>query len=393
MELNAKQKVGLDTALFRYNHGLGYTVISGYAGTGKSTLVKFIVSALHIPEEEIVYCAYTGKACKVLQQKGNNNVLTLHKLLYTFQALPDGTYIQKPKAKLDYHFIIVDECSMLPQEMVDLLLKYMDTYIIFLGDPFQLPPPAGEENNLLANSHVFLDEIMRQALDNEIIKFSMDIREGRELPDHYDGENVKIYKKDQLTTKHLEWADQILCATNAMRQSVNNQMRDLNGLTGEPQVGDKIICLKNNWDIFDDDGNALVNGTIGTIDSIETKFFPVYKYFKIPNNKVPYYQINLTTEEGTHFNVCADINLFSTGTPYLNDKQRYMLSRHKMFQNTPLPNSFAYAYAVTGWKAQGGEWGKVLVLEEPFPYDKLEHQRFLYTAITRATNKVVIIKK
>ena len=46
MELTEKQKVGLDTALFRYNHGLGYTVISGYAGTGKSTLVKFIVSAL-----------------------------------------------------------------------------------------------------------------------------------------------------------------------------------------------------------------------------------------------------------------------------------------------------------------------------------------------------------
>ena len=130
MELTEKQKVGLDTALFRYNHGLGYTVIAGYAGTGKSTLVKFIVSALHIPEDDIVYCAYTGKACKVLQQKGNNNVLTLHKLLYTFQALPDGTYIQKPKTKLDYHFIIVDECSMLPQEMVDLLLKYMDTYII-----------------------------------------------------------------------------------------------------------------------------------------------------------------------------------------------------------------------------------------------------------------------
>ena len=70
-----------------------------------------------------------------------------------------------------------------------------------------------------------------------------------------------------------------------------------------------------------------------------------------------------------------------------------MLSRHKMFQNTPLPNSFAYAYAITTHKAQGGEWNKVLVLEEPFPYDKVEHARWMYTAITRAADKVVIIKK
>ena len=53
----------------------------------------------------------------------------------------------------------------------------------------------------------------------------------------------------------------------------------------------------------------------------------------------------------------------------------------------------AFAYAITGWKAQGGEWGKVLVIEESFPFDPVEHRKFLYTAITRATDKVILIRK
>lgn len=62
MELTTKQEQGLKTALSRYSLGMPYTVISGYAGTGKSTLVNFIVSALNIYEDDVAYIAYTGKA-------------------------------------------------------------------------------------------------------------------------------------------------------------------------------------------------------------------------------------------------------------------------------------------------------------------------------------------
>lgn len=362
-------------------------------GTGKTTLVKHIIEALKVPEDKIVYCAYTGKACKVLQQKGNTNVLTLHKLLYSFRPNPDGTYSHFVKQKLDYNFIVVDECSMIPQSMVDTLLKYPDTYIIFLGDPFQLPPPKGDDNTLLNNPHVFLDEIMRQALDNEIIKFSMDIREGKALPTHYDGTNLKIYSKDELTITKMKWADQILCATNATRTSINNQLRSAYGIEGDPKVGDKIICLKNNWEIFDNNDNALVNGTIGTIDSIKYSTFRVPRTFHVTDNQVPYYSIDMTTEEGTHFSLRADVHLFSGNTPHLDSKQVYAISRYKPLRKEPLPNQMAFAYAITGWKAQGGEWGKVLVIEENFPFDPVEHRKFLYTAITRATDKVILIRK
>ena len=62
MELTAQQLKGLDIAVQRYRQGERYTVISGYAGSGKSTLVKFLVAALDIPEEDIVYACFTGKA-------------------------------------------------------------------------------------------------------------------------------------------------------------------------------------------------------------------------------------------------------------------------------------------------------------------------------------------
>ena len=57
-----------------------------------------------------------------------------------------------------------------------------------------------------------------------------------------------------------------------------------------------------------------------------------------------------------------------------------------------IPKEFAYGYAITCWKAQGSEWNKVLILEEAFPYDKMTHQKFLYTAITRAAEKVVLLR-
>lgn len=64
-----------------------------------------------------------------------------------------------------------------------------------------------------------------------------------------------------------------------------------------------------------------------------------------------------------------------------------------IFFKDKIPNQFTYGYAITGWKAQGSEWDKVLVIEEDFPYNEVEHQKFLYTCATRAISKLVIIRK
>ena len=176
MELTNKQEEGLKTALERYKNGEKYTTISGYAGTGKSTLVKFIISALDVEESKVAYAAYTGKAAEVLRKKGNPNAMTLHRLLYDSIPRPAGGFYRKPKTKLDYTIVVVDEVSMVPKSMIDLLLAHK-VYVIFLGDPFQLPQiDKKEAHTLLDKPHIFLDEVMRQAAESDILQPTMKMR-------------------------------------------------------------------------------------------------------------------------------------------------------------------------------------------------------------------------
>ena len=246
MELTAKQKQGLEIAVERYKNRQRYTVISGYAGTGKSTLVKFIIAALPDidPEKDVVYTSFTGKATQVLQNKGNRNTLTLHKLLYESHPRPDGTFFRRPVPAIPYKIVVVDEISMAPKTLIEQLAKY-NVYVLCLGDPFQLPPvDKNEDNHLLDHPHIFLDEIMRQEAESEIIQLTMKIRNGEPI-ENFKGKQVQVLSADELSTGMLQWADQVLVATNATRIALNNQMRELYNKTGDPQDGDKVICCRN----------------------------------------------------------------------------------------------------------------------------------------------------
>ena len=396
MELNDKQKQGLDIAVDRYKRKERYTVISGYAGTGKSTLVKFIVAALPNinPDEDVIYTSFTGKATQVLQKKGNKNVSTLHKLLFESIPKPDGTFFRKPVEFIPYKIVIVDECSMVPKELLQRLIKY-NVHIICLGDPGQLPPiNKNEDNHLLDHPHIFLDEIMRQEAESEIINLTMDIRAGKPLT-RYQGKEVQVLNKDELTTGMLLWADQIICAKNETRIALNNQMRDLLGRSGDPQDGDKVICLKNNWDIYSVNDNPLVNGTIGYLkDSFST-------YINLPRQitsdgqpkNLDILTANFISDTEEDYGILnMDKQLIATGVPGLDWKTSYKMGRNWRFQDK-IPDQFTYGYAITCHKSQGSEWDNVLVIEEGFPFEKEEHKQWLYTAATRAAKKLVIIKK
>lgn len=106
------------------------------AGTGKSTLIKFVIAALNLKPEKVCYATFTGKAAQVLKQKGCPNPITAHKLLYRAAPLPNGSYLFKPKDMLDenYDLIVIDEVSMLPKSMWDLLLTH-NVHVIACGDP------------------------------------------------------------------------------------------------------------------------------------------------------------------------------------------------------------------------------------------------------------------
>ena len=393
MILTAKQEEGLRIAIARYRAKEPYTCISGFAGSGKSTLIKFIVAALDLQPEDVAYIAFTGKAANVLQQKGCPNAMTAHKLLYNAKPLSNGTFIFEEKSSLDedYKLLIVDEVSMLPKPMWELLLSHR-IHVIAAGDPGQLPPiNKDDDNHVLDKPHVFLEEIMRQAKESEIIRLSMHIREGKPISTfEANGEQVQIFDKSQTVCGMYDWADQILCATNDKRNEINRIVRTLKGFGDLPCEQDKIISLNNHWDEASNKAVPLTNGSIGKITGFTTQDIHLPKY--IFDKPLSIIRLNMDAGLDGEF-TCLDVDLngLISGTETLAPKQKFQMKKNKMLSNPPL--FFAYGYAITTHKAQGSEWPRVLVFEENFPFEKEEHKRWLYTATTRASEKLVIIKK
>lgn len=391
MELTKKQEDAVKIILDRHRMGEKYTVVAGFAGTGKTTLVKYAIEALDVEENKVAYVSYTGKAAEVLRRKGNPNATTLHKLLYTSFPRAAGGFIRKPKPQLEYTIVVVDEISMVPKELVDLLFKHK-VYVICLGDPFQLPPiDKDDDNHLLDNPHIFLDEIMRQEEQSEIIQLTMKIREGKPI-NYFKGNQVQVIQYSELNTGMLLWGDQILTGTNAKRLSMNAQMRALLGKGPEPEDGDKIICLRNYWDSFNINGDPLVNGTIGTMTNSFRTWREIPKFVKSDIRKFDIICCDFISDEGIYEATEMDRVMMLTGMKCCDWRLSYRLGKLKPRYGEIIPKEFAYAYAITYWKAQGSEWDKVVVLEEKFPFDKETHDRAMYTAITRARDKVIWVR-
>ena len=379
MILTSGQEKGLKIAVERYKNKEPYTVICGYAGTGKSTLVQFIIDAIGIDEEDVVYIAYTGKASLVLRNKGCENSMTAHRLLYYAKEKPDRTYEFKPKKKLefDYKLIVLDECSMLPQEMWELLLSH-HVHVIALGDPGQLPPIDGI-STILDNPHVMLDEVVRQAQDNPIIRLSMDIRAGKWID--YGGEReCRIIPHDKVSDKLLLGADQILCGKNITRHNLNEKMRQIkfgDQYSKEPINGDKIICLHNEWQEIGSTGEPLVNGMIGTVSNISLYNSKLYQ---------PKMIANFTSDNGGMYkDLQMDHKIFVEKESTINKTNWWM------YQNIQRAYEFDYGYAITVHKFQGSEAEKVVVFDE-WLGDKDYHSKWLYTAATRSSKMLVIVK-
>ena len=411
--LTTKQEEALKIAVARYTIGMPYTVIAGYAGSGKSTLVKFIISALNIPDERVAYVAYTGKAANVLKNKGCPNATTAHKLLYHARQTKNGNYVFTPKKVLDgdYDLIVVDEVSMLPQELWYQLLSH-GVYVLAMGDPGQLSPIADETNTVLENPHIFLDEVVRQAQDSAIIRLSMHIREGKDfrLFPTVSGEVRIIPHRWQFEDENatLLQASQILCGTNAQRYEFNDKVRRMLGRGPVPEPEDKIIGLKNHWDDVSDEGNALTNGAIGNIIPIQhyTQVYPTIAKFK---NWQPtdILLADFVTDDGDTFhNLPIDYKCLTTNNPSLTGAQEYTLGSYNKalekkveaygyssMEPLIIPYNFNYGYAITCWKAQGSEYPYVLAYDCGWlrKKDKEEYIRYLYTAVTRAEKAIILV--
>ena len=391
MTLTNKQQEGLNIAVARYKAKEPWTCISGYAGSGKTTLVRFIIEALNIDPEFVAYIAFTGKAAQVLRQKGCPNAMTAHRLLYYSKPTPSGRFVYTPRPSIPYRVVVVDEVSMLSKELWDLLLSH-GAYVIACGDPGQLPPINKDScTDVLNHPHVFLDEIMRQAQESEIIRLSMDIREGRPIQ-YMRGNEVQVISGKDFVPGMYTWADQIITATNKTRFEINSQMRAAANRGVYPEVGDKIICNRNCWDISDTmEVNALVNGTIGYITDISSIDYQ-YPHRLLPD-PVPLFQTSFKTEYDEEFvDVPIDQSTIINNTKFLTPQQEYLFFKTPQLKAEPMPVEFNYGYAITCHRSQGSQWNKVLVFEEDFPYSTEDHKRWLYTAVTRAADKLVLMR-
>lgn len=318
--------------------------------------------------------------------------MTLHKLLYDSIPRRGGGFIRIPKKMLEYKIIIVDEVSMVPKSMIDMLLNHR-VYVIFLGDPFQLPQiDKNECHDLLDKPHIFLDQVMRQAAESEIIQLTMKIRNGEQI-DFMNGKEVIIAPRASLVTGHLTWADVIICATNKTRHDMNKQKRELLGYSGVLQTGERVIVKRNYWDDFDEDGNALVNGTIGTVANPYESFVRIPSYVKNDRRDLPLIGCVFTPDGGKSFDTFEiDKDYLLKEEPCVDWRVSYQLGKLKPKIGDILPKQATYGYALTCHAAQGSEWDKVLVVEESFPFDKTEHARWLYTAVSRSAERCVLVR-
>lgn len=378
ISLTTMQREAVDKAKEWYKKGHKQTfVLSGFAGTGKTTCVEYLIEDLGIDLRDVAFVSPTGKASLVITQKakGKYEACTIHKLIYDLDEKKG--FILKNKAELRHlKLIICDESSMVSKDILTDLLSF-GTKILFLGDKGQLDP-VGEKTDLLDSPDFELTEIHRQAADNPIIHLSMLARKGKKLEYGKYGNHAFVLNKRELSSEKLlalsMRADQVLCGYNSTRKKLNQSIRAKLGRKSPlPVVGDKMICLKNSWNDRIDD-ISLVNGMTGFIVNVRDN---VPKTDTIRRDC-----ISVGFQPDFSKNNFNDILLIKED---FTKQQPAKLERDE-FQTY---HSFDYGYAITAHKSQGSQFEKLLVINEVLNSES--HSRWLYTAITRSTDKLILV--
>src|SRR5215469_18132242 len=224
--------------------------INGLAGTGKTSIIPYIIDDLGLnPERDVVFGTYTGKAALVLRKKG---ILcrTIHSLIYKLVKTDMG----RPEWELNEcsdvqsaKLIVLDEVSMVDAELAADLLSFGKPVIV-LGDHGQLPPVNGEAAFSPHNPDAVLTQIHRQAAENPIIRIAHMARTGQVIPYGEHGGAVLVVPQYQIETRQLLATDQVICGTNKTRFRLNNLMRSALGHETTLPTGpeEKVICLRNN---------------------------------------------------------------------------------------------------------------------------------------------------
>lgn len=346
------------------------TTLSGPAGTGKTTIAKHIAAEFSNP----IFVAPTAKAAQVLSSKGAP-ASTIHSLIYKptsksrqelnqlkqhylraktdkeqqaiqiqinklQKELAQPSFILNDRLPTPADLIIVDESSMVGARLLSDLLSFK-VPILALGDPYQLPP-VSDRSPLPSKPDIMLTQLHRFAENSPINHFATLARQSKPLGSLRANSGIVRYDPHgPFPVNKLSNFDQVICGVNARRHTLNKQIRQLLKRTTEPSLGDKLIGLRN------EKNYPIVNGEQYTVQDLIGMDIP--------------------------FNIATD---------------QEQEAEYKLDRSTPV---FAYAYAITCHKAQGSQWPTVAIFDDSHVFRK-DASRWLYTAITRASARVVILR-
>ena len=421
-------------------------VLRGYAGTGKTSLVKTLVRTLPAIGMRYVLMAPTGRAAKVLSNYTGQNASTIHRKIYQAMTYPDGSIrIARTENKYKHTLFIVDEASMIGEQkefggssLLDDLLSYVfsgeDCRLLLIGDTAQLPPVESNESPALNCDYLKsqfpitaatyeLTEVKRQALESGILYNATDIREliSQNLYEyalpifHLQGfdDIQKIEPETFEEMLHNAFANisdneaVIVCKSNKRANMFNQAIRGrILNIEGEIATGDKLMVVKNNY--FWAEGNNTIsfiaNGDMAEIRKI--KHFEDMYGFRFADVELSF------TDYPDAPNIEAKILLdtLNSNSPSLTNEESQQLftaieedymdipnrrERYKEMKKNPWFNALQvkFAYALTCHKTQGGQWNSVFIdsslnLKETL---EVEDLRWLYTALTRAQERVYFV--
>ena len=374
----------------------------GYAGTGKSTVLKLALDELglapHCSERDgkcvpgVVTATFTGKAALVLRRKGTP-ARTIHSLIYSVIEATEEEIAEAAKrsSRPSRRRTVCPAlsaprpkrpsrpcASMVGDEMARDLISFGKP-ILVLGDPGQLPPIKGEGAFTKDAPDIMLTEIHRQARESAIIRLATMARQGQPIGfGQYDTFVWKMRKQD-VTPEQALRGGQVICGMNATRMQLNNAMRRAAGFANgwlPTGPGEKIICLKNQNDL------GLINGMFVMLDDI------------VDEGSL-YFSATVTDEEGNQISTPGSDGKRGRLRIYkghFEDHVSFDRHRHdRDWKEKRLLTEATFGWAITGHKSQGSQWENVIVWDDGLGRSELDRRRWLYTVITRAERGLVIL--
>jgi len=423
-------------------------LLKGYAGTGKTTIIGTLVKNVEKVRKSVVLVAPTGRAAKVISNYSQKEAFTIHKKIYYPKAQKGGGVsftLQKNKHRNT--IFIVDEASMIPDinqesklfengSLLDDLMQFIysghNCKLLLIGDTAQLPPikldvsPALDKNTIENHYNkvvitIELDDVVRQQKDSGILFNATIIRnkleegffENLKLQESgfpevirpFDGQELMDAINDSYSNAGNE--DTVFIVRSNKRANLYNQNIRSRILFQEQELaaGDYLMVVKNNYFWVDNQSEAgfIANGDIiEVLEIFSIKELYGFRFAQVNIRMVDYPKMK-------PFETVLLLDTLSSETPSLpyEDSNKlykevmkdyeHLTSKYKKFLSVKKNVYFnalqvKFSYAITCHKSQGGQWDTVFV-EQPYLPNGIDkdYLRWLYTAITRAKEKLYLI--